>query len=290
MATPTLPAPIPGGSPARTPGTLDQVFILTRYQLRDYVRSRRFVILYGIVLAIGVIITSLLAHFRPAGLVDSADALYGSIWGGGVTFVIVLAAIFFGGDAIAGEFQNKTGYFLMGLPIRRAAVYSGKFIAAFIASLGAVLVFLAILVANGLFFLGGNAFPWELGASFLLSIVYLLAVMGATFLFSSLFKTSAYGIILTALLFLFGFSILQTVVTDLTTLEPWFVISYASSVVGNIFSNPYPPHYAVTQSPFGGGSFAVWTPTVAEGVAIMIGYFLITSVVGLLLFDQEEFS
>ncbi len=158
------------------------------------------------------------------------------------------------------------------------------------ASLGAVVVFLLILLANGAFYLGGNAFPWQLGASFLLSVVYLLAVMGATFLFSSLFKTSAYGIILTALLFLFGFSILQTVVTDLTTLEPWFVISYADAVIGDIFVNPYPMHYAVGPAFPGGPIVASWTPTVIEGVAIMLGYFLVTSIAGLLLFEREEFT
>jgi ABC-2 type transport system permease protein len=290
MATPTLPAPLANPAPARTPTTPSQVAILAQYQLKDFLRSRRFVILYGIVAAIGLIFTALLAHYRPPGLTTSATALYGSIWGGGAPFVIVLAAIFFGGDAIAGEFQNKTGYFLMGLPISRSAVYSGKFIAAFVASLGALVLYLLILVANGVFYLNSSAFPWQLGASFLLSVVYLLAVLGATFLFSSLFKTSAYGIILTALLFLFGFSILQGVVTGLTNVEPWFIISYADAVVSTIFSNPYPVHMAVVTSRFGGGTTTVWTPTILEGVLIMVGYFLITGIGGLLLFEREEFS
>jgi ABC-2 type transport system permease protein len=292
MAAPTMPAPLADPVLARTPATLAQVFILARYQLRDFYRSRRFIILYAIVVAIGAIFSALIAHFRPAALIDTSAALYGTIWGGGVTFVIVLAAIFFGGDAIAGEFQNKTGYFLMGLPIRRAAVYSGKFIAAFIASLGAVVVYLAILLLNGVFYLGGNAFPWQLGASFLLAIVYLLSVLGATFLFSSLFKTSAYGIILTALLFLFGFSILQGVVSDFSTWEPWFVISYADSVIGNIFANPYPVHYAVVKMAFGPRTVTTvtWTPYIWEAVVIMVGYFLVTAIGGLLLFEREEFT
>ncbi|HEY6238473.1 MAG TPA: ABC transporter permease, partial [Thermoplasmata archaeon] len=114
------------------PSSLDQVVTLVSYQLRDYLRARRFLILFLLVAAIGVIVTLVVAHYRPPELIASASAFYGNLWGGGVPFVIVLAAIFFGGDAIAGEFQNKTGYFLMGLPVRRSAVYAGKFIAAFL--------------------------------------------------------------------------------------------------------------------------------------------------------------
>jgi len=200
--------------------------------------------------------------------------------------------VIFGGDAIAGEFQNKTGYFLMGLPIRRATIYVGKYLAALAASLTAMLVFLAILLLNGIYYLGGNAFPWQLGASFLLAIVYLLALLGTTFLFSSMFKTSAYATLVVAILFLFGFTLLQELVVGLAKIEPWFVISYASSILGTVFENPYPAHITHTTTHFGARTVVstTYTPTIAEGVAIMVAYFVITAVLGLLLFEREEFT
>jgi ABC-2 type transport system permease protein len=277
--------------PPNVGSSLEQVFKLARYQLRDYLRSRRYVLMMAIVAIIGVILTAVLAYFRPAGLIDSSAAFYGSFWGGGATVVIVFAGVIFGGDAIAGEFQNKTGYFLMGLPIRRATIYVGKFLAAFAASLTAMVVFLLILLANGAYYLGSNALPWQLGASFALAVVYLLALLGTTFLFSSMFKTSAYATLVVAILFLFGFTILQELVVVLGKIEPWFVISYASSILGTIFDNPYPAHITHTAG-FGRGApvMTTYTPTIVEGVAIMVAYFVITSLLGLLLFEREEFT
>jgi ABC-2 type transport system permease protein len=277
------------------PDSGQQILKLTRYQLREYLRSRRFVALIAIVAAIGAILTTLVAHFRGA-LVSSNLAFYGSFWGGGVDIVIVLAAVFFGGDAIAGEFQNKTGYFLMGLPIRRSTVYVGKFIAAFLASAATMLFFLAILLANGTFYFGTGAVPWQLLISVVLALVYLGAVLGATFFFSSLFKTSAYGFVLTAILFLFGFTILQDVVIGLAKIEPWMVISYAESTIGNVFAP------GVNWGIFGSNTTTTttvgrmvvrsttWTPGIAEGIVIMLGYLVVTAVAGLFLFEREEFA
>ncbi|MHB8352107.1 MAG: ABC transporter permease [Thermoplasmata archaeon] len=275
------------------PTTLRQIGILSRYQLRDYMRSRRFVILYGLVAAVAAILTGVIAYYRPPAFLTNPDALYGTAWGGGVAFVIVLTAVFFGGDAIAGEFQNKTGYFLMGQPIRRATVYVGKFLAAFTAALGGLILFALLLLANGIFYFGSGAFPLVFAESFALAVVYLLAVLGTTFLFSSLFKTSAYGTLLTAILFLFGFTILQELVSVLVKIEPWFIISYASAVIGDIFLSPYPSHM-VTVTTRGLGrrlvTVTTFTPTIIEGVGIMLAYFVVTAIVGLLLFEREEFA
>lgn len=282
-----------GGAMPRlaVPTSLEQVPRLTRFQLREYLRSLRFIALLGIVLAIGVIITAVVAHFRGA-IVSTNVAFYGSFWGGGVDLVIVLAAVFFGGDAIAGEFQNKTGYFLMGLPIRRTTVYAGKFIAAYLASTAMLLLYLVILVLNGAYYFGSGLLPWQLGLSLLLALFYLAAVLGATFLFSSLFKTSAYGFVLTAILFLFGFSLLEDLVTGLVKIEPWMVISYAESTIGSVFSSTANWGFTGTVTTVTVGRFSTTTYTagIGEGIVIMLVYFVVTAALGLFLFEREEFT
>lgn len=295
-AEPTPALPVSSGPRLKVPGSVDQVLKLTRYQFREYLSSRRFVALVGIILVIGVIITALVAHFR-GGLVSDPLAFYGTFWGGAAGVVAILAAVFFGGDAIAGEFQNKTGYFLMGLPIRRATVYVGKFIAALAASISVALLFLLILLLNGIYYFGASAVPWQLGPSVILALVYLTAVLGVTFMFSSLFKTSAYGFVLTAVLFLFGFTILQALVTGLFKVEPWMVISYADSAIGEVFAPSINWGISGTittiRTPIGGGRFAetvVYSAGVAEGVVIMLAYFILSALAGLFLFEREEFS
>jgi ABC-2 type transport system permease protein len=246
----------------------------------------------AIVTAIAALVTFVLAYYHDSlavqGALASANSFYGGFWATGGTYVTIFAGIIFGGDAIAGEFQDKTGYFLMGLPIRRATVYVGKFIAAFAASLVAILVYLAVLLANGAYYLHWDAFPVSLGESFAIMILYLLALLGAVFLFSSLFKTSLYATLVVAVLFLFGFSIIQELVVVLVKIEPWFLISYAQSVIGYPFLSSLPAH--VTTVHAGRFSQTSYNPTFAEGLGILGGYFLLTAIAGLYFFEKEEFT
>ncbi len=272
---------------SRLPRTIDQLLILARWQWRDYLRSRRFLILFAIITLVGVILSAVTAYFRP-GFVNSPTAFYATLWGGAVGVPIVFAGIFFGGDAIAGEFQNKTGYFLMGLPIRRVTVYGAKYLAALFASFIILVYFAAIILVNGAFYLGGNAFPWQFAFSFALASVYLLALLGFTFLFSSMFKTSSYATLLTAILFLFGFNILQVVVSGLANSEPWMIISYSQGIIGNVFLDPYPAH--IVPPPPRGPQFTTYNPTVETGVAIMLAYLVFSAAAGLYFFKRKEFS
>jgi ABC-2 type transport system permease protein len=265
-----------------------QILRLARYQLRDYLLSQRFILMMVIVLIIGTVITAVIGHYRPAGVLTSSDSFYGLLWANGITIVIVFAVVIFGADAIAGEFQNKTGYFLMGLPIRRTTVYAGKYIAAFVAAVTSVVLFAVILFLNAVFYFGTGAASAAFVESFAISVTYLLAVLGATFLFSSLFKTSVYATLVVAVLFLFGFTFLQDLVTALVGIEPWFLISYAATTISYPFDPTIPAH-AMTGG-FGGGSFTVYNPTYLEGILIMVGYFLLTAIAGLLLFEREEFT
>ena len=270
------------------PSTIDQTLILSRYQFRDYLRSRRFLLMVAIVAAVGAILTTLVAYYRPAGLIGSASAFYGSLWAGGISFLIVLAGIIFGGDAIAGEFQNKTGYFLMGLPVKRATVYAGKYLAVLAASIVTMLLYLAIVLGNAVYYLGGSAFSdvGQLFGSFGIALLYLLALMGFVFLFSSLFKTSLYAVLVVALLFLIGFSLIQSAVTGLTGTEPWYLLSYANGIISYPLTG-VPAH--VGRVVVGRAVETTYAPTYLEGFAVMFGYFLLTTIAGLFFFGREEF-
>jgi ABC-2 type transport system permease protein len=295
-ATPTFAptdaaAPTADGVIGKVPSTVSQALILSRYQFRDYLRSRRFILMMGIVLAAGAILTTVVAYYRPAGLIDNADDLYGGLWAGGAGVVIVFAGIIFGGDAIAGEFQNKTGYFLMGLPIKRTTVYAGKYLATLAASIVSLIVYLIIVTGNAVYYLGTGAFsvPIPLIESFALTLLYLLALLGFVFLFSSLFKTSAYAVLVVAILFLFGFSIIQEVVTSLAHTEPWFLLSYVNSINAYPLTG-VPAHVVTARNPFSHATITTYNPTYLEGIAVEAGYWLLTTIGGLLFFEREEFT
>ena len=274
----------------KVPSSMTQVGITMKYTFLDYFRSRRFFILLAITLLISALLTFIVGYYRPASFLSSDLSFYGSWWGNSVTFVIVLSGVFFGGDAISGEFQNKTGYFGISNPIRRSSIYIGKWLAAFIAATAILGVFTVITVGNGLYYFGLNV-PYQFGLSVLFAWFYLAAVLGFTFFFSSLFKSSSMSILVTIILFLFVFSLIQTLVANLVKIEPWFMLTYGAQIVGNILTVPYPPRSSVTG--FGPGSrvtLTTYNVPVPEGLAIIGFYFIITAILGLVLFERKEFT
>jgi ABC-2 type transport system permease protein len=273
----------------RVPGSIAQVGTVMKYTLLDYLRSRRFFIMLIITVLISLLLTVLVGYYRPEGFLSSNLTFYSNWWGSSVTFVVILSAIFFGGDAISGEFQNKTGYFGVPTPIRRSSIYVGKWLAAFTASLVMLGIFTIFTVGNGLYYFSGV--PYQFGESLIFALIYMVAVLGFTFFFSSLFKSSSMSILLTAILFLFVFSLIQTLVASLVKIEPWFILTYGSTIIGNVLTVPYPAH--ITTASFGPEArmqLTTYNATIPEGLAIMLIYFAVTAILGLLLFERKEFN
>ena len=287
MSKPSLKSVAPIGLPS-LPTSIAQVGTITKYELLNYFRSRRFFVLLIIGIVISAIFTAVVGYYGIAYLnLTSALVFYSFWWGNSITLVVILSGIFFGGDAISGEFQNKTGYFLVGNPLRRSSIYIGKWIAALTASLIIFAIYAAIAVGNGIYYFGANI-PYQFGDSLVFSVLYLIAVLGFTFFFSSLFKSSSMSILVTAILFLFAFSLIELIVSRLAQIEPWFIITYGAGIIGNVLIDPYP----LTQSTRGPGGREVSTFAVSipQGIAILVGYFVITAVIGLLLFERKEFT
>ena len=286
--------------------TLSHIGSITKYNFLNYFRARRFYVMLAIILAISGLITVLVGYYRPIsflGLPGEPASLavlgfYGAGWGGLASLVVVLSAAFFGGDAISGEFQNKTGYFLVPNPIRRSAIYIGKWIAALVASTIILAIFALIMVANGLYYFPGSI-PWQFEQSLLFTWVYLVAAMSLTFAFSSLFKSSAISILMSVILLLIVFSVIDTVSSAVVGIEPWFSITYAAGIITSILMQTYPAHVTTQSlaSAFGGAnrtnarfSITTYYATVPEGLEILVIYLVVMGIVGLWLFERKEFT
>jgi len=266
--------------------SLSQVGTITKYELLNYFRSRRFYVLLIIGAIIGSLLTALVGYYRPSSFLASPLDFYSSWWAGSITFVIILSGIFYGGDAISGEFQNKTGYFLVANPLRRSSIYIGKWLGALIASMIMIAGFAAITVGNGIYYFGLNI-PNQMLESLLFSLLYLIAVLGFTFFFSSLFKSTSMSILVTAILFLFAFTLIETLVEGLVKIEPWFLITYGAQIITNVLIDPYP---TTSTQGFGPNAFTSYAASIPEGIAILLTYFVVTAVIGLLLFERKEFT
>jgi ABC-2 type transport system permease protein len=277
-------------------GSLTQVGTVGKYNFLNYFRARRFYVMLAIVLLTSGLFTALVAYYRPVTFVGG-DVLgfYSGGWGTLISLIVILSTAFFGGDAISGEFQNKTGYFLVPNPIRRSVIYVGKWLAALAASTIILSVFSLIFVANQLYYFPGSV-PWEFGQSFILAWVYLVAALSLAFAFSSLFKSSAISILMSVILLLFVFSFVDVLASAVAGIEPWFSITYGSEIVLDVLKNPYPQHMITQQGLFGNGgpnarvSFTTYNPTIPEGLMILGVYFAVMAVLGLWLFERKEFT
>ena len=288
MSKPISPVSLSSGKASLIPSSISQIGTITKYEMVNYFRSRRFFILLGIDLIISALVTGLVGYYGLSAInVTTVLQFYSFRWGSLVSIVTILAGIFFGGDAISGEFQNKTGYFLVAHPLRRSSIYIGKWIGAFIASLMTFAVFAVITLGNGIYYFGANI-PFQFVASLLFSILYLMAVLGLTFLFSSLFKSSAMAITVTAILFLFAFSLIETLLNGLLGVEPWFIVTYGAGIIGNVLADTYPTSQPVRG--IGGRERTIYAVSIPAGLEILVGYFVISAILGLIVFERREFT
>jgi ABC-2 type transport system permease protein len=279
-------APAPE-EPSRV-GTLSHIAIVTKYAFLNYFRARRFYVMLIVVLLIGALITFAVGYYRPPGVLSDALSFYDTIWGRFATFVVILSAALFGGDAISGEFQNRTGYFLVPNPLRRSAIYTGKWLAALAASTIILGLFALISLGNGIYYFG-MPIPSEVLQSFLYGWVYLVAALSLTFAFSSLFKSSSISILMSVILLLFVFDIINLVTSDLAGVEPWFSVTYGAGIIANVLTVPYPDHmYSIPVTKR--ITIVSYNATIPEGLLIMGIYFVVMALVGLWLFERKEFT
>lgn len=268
--------------------TFNQIRIIMKYSFLNYFRARRFYVMLVIVLLISGLLTFAFAYFRPAGIIEGpALGFYGAGWGSFVVLIIILSTALFGGDAISSEFQNRTGYFLVPNPVRRSAIYVGKWLAALIASSIVLVIYALIVLANGLYYFPGTV-PSEFVESAIFAWIFLIAALSLMFAFSSLFKSSAVSILMGVMLLLIIFNVIDEVATALAGIEPWFSITYGDGIVTDVLTVPYPAHFSTEQ--LGRFTTSVYHATIPEGLVIMAVYFVASAVIGLWLFERKEFT
>ena len=272
------------GANNTVPSGLAQCGIQTEFEFLNYLRSTRFYILLAIVATIGIAIMAVMYVYKPSTYLSSPMAFYSVWWGSVVNLCVILTGIFFGADAISTEFQNKTGYYLLPNPVKRSSIYIGKWIASFLASAIAIGVYAAITIADGAIYFGSNI-PYEFGESFVFALFYIFPILGVSFLISSIFKNNSYSILLTAILLLFGFNYITPLISTLSNSEPWYVLTYGAGIISHVLSpTGYPPHEVVIA---GSSSY---NATIPEGLAIMFVYFVVTTILGIVLFEKKDFN
>lgn len=238
---------------------LEKLGVVGKYELLKHLRRRRFYVVLALALAIEALILALLPMLGwgyPENVMVMAGLL--SI---GPSFA-TLGAVFFAGDAIAGEFEGKTGYILFPNPVGRATVVGGKFLACSLA-VGLIVLLSYGVVGLSLLWIYGQV-PAEVGSSLGLCLLLTCSVVAMTFFFSSVSKGTM-GATVTTLIFLFVVLGVLESILFITGNPRWFLLSYAGDVVITVYGD-YPI--------FGPGMEpeAIQPPDVVTSVGVMLAY------------------
>lgn len=200
-------------------------------------------------------------------------------------YLVVICATFFGADALAGEFYNRTGYLIFPNPVKRAVLYFGKYSASMTASLLVIGLFYAGIALLSPISAGG--IDDDLGTSFAFAAEYLLAVMAIAYLISALLKGTTGATVLTFLLFLLILPIMDSIGTFTGIKFDWS-LTYSSSVMTYILTDPYPTDWSQEMMP--GFTFSISYPIPSTAAIVMAAYAVVAIMLGIVLFKRKQLS
>jgi len=220
----------------------EKLKVVTKYELLKQFRRKRF---YG-ALAITV-----LTIFLIIGLYQGLDlpkqigipAQFLNQWGPELFAMFVtsmgalaiLAAVFFAGDAIASEFESKTGYILFPNPVKRTTIVVGKYLACFIAT--ATIIITAYLISVGALLVFYGQVPVGIIGSLALMLMLACAIISLAFAFSSILKGGMGATIATLLTFMVVFTIISSSLSY-AGYDPWFMPDRAGDAVASTYGLP----------------------------------------------------
>jgi ABC-2 type transport system permease protein len=273
---------------------ISKVPIVVKYELLKQVRRFR---LYGLMLAgslvtfAGIVIATVLGS--SLGPITALTFVYLAVSAGGnlfgLTAFVVIAGVFFSGDAISSEFEYKTGYLMFVNPIKRTTLLMGKYFSSCIACI-LMITIPYLVVSFGVILIFGE-FPSEILLSYLLAVLYACSVSALTFVFSSLFKGSMGATVLPFLLFYLIFPIISSLIM-LGDIEPFVFLNYGGNIVYNVLLNPYPPNKI--SIPFGSGGISItiteYYAGLPEGIIIMLSYLIVSLILSAILIKRRQMA
>jgi ABC-2 type transport system permease protein len=198
---------------------LEKLGIVIQYEFLKHIRRKRLYVIFGIALLVEALVLILIPVLRD-GYPSSVKVMAGLLTIG--ASLAALGSVFFAGDAIAGEYEGKTGFLLFINPIKRYLLWIGKYLAGFIA-VGLLIAFTYIITSVALLVIYHQV-PFETLESFGLCLLYAAAVLSLTFLFSALSKGTMGAVVMT-LLFVWVLSGIVESVLMFTGNPYWFMIS-----------------------------------------------------------------
>lgn len=261
----------------------ERLRIVAGYEFLKHFRRKRLYVILGLTL-IAELAVLILVPVLGDGFPDSVMVMAALLSVGPA--LATIGAIFFAGDAIAGEFESKTGFILFTNPVKRSTLVIGKYLACYAAV--ALLVILGyVIVAISLLAIYGTV-PIETLSSFGLCLLYAGSVLSVTFFFSSISK-GAMGATVITLVFIMVISGIIDSVLMMTGQPHWFMLSTNGDTISTVYGG-----YEVFMGGLGGGGgmmpFELETPDIGLSVISMVGYLAVGFLLSLWISKRRQLS
>jgi len=207
-----------------------QLGIVFNYEFLKHIRRARLYIILGITLALEVLVLILIPVLTHKGFPGDVKSMAALLTIG--PSLAGIGAVFFAGDAIAGEYESKTGFLLFINPIRRIVLWIGKYLAGLF-SVTLLMIFNYIIIAIALLAIY-HTVPWQMYESFGLATYYAAAVLSTTFFFSAASRGSM-GATIMSLLFVWVVSGILESVLSFTSNPTWFILTAGARSIGTVY-------------------------------------------------------
>ena len=277
------------------PSDLDQIETVIRVEFLRHLRRKRllmFAIIIALVSALVLAIPPFFGGYPSNPILGPYQ--FAQYFTSAADFLIILLAVFYGGDALVSEFSSKTGYSLFPNPVNRFSLFTGKLLAGLLACVLLLGGYYMIIAASMLVIY--KTLVIELVYSFLFAGLYMFACLGVAFAISALMKSTVSALVLTFVLFFFVFTMLSAVLMIAKVrAEP--LLTFQAGVISGFLNGPYPESFPPleTRPDFGNMTgnmtafdFVVYNPTVVNGIAVSVIWLVVSLVIAYLVFRRRE--
>ncbi len=149
--------------------------------------------------------------------------------------LVLISATSYGGSIIVTDFEKLTGNILFP-KISRERLFVGRFLANYLMN-AFVILFYYILIAF-IVFIKYLGIPKILWTSLGWALLYILLILSFTILFSSFMKSTAGAVVLSLLINMIVFPIIQSILSVFSTVEPLFILPYYATIITGCFNMP----------------------------------------------------
>ena len=277
------------------PSDFDQILAVTRVEFLRNLRRKRlliFAIIIALVSALLLAVPPFFGGYPNTPILGPYE--FAQNFTSAISFLIILLAVFYGGDALVSEFSNKTGYEIFTNPIRRSSLFMGKLLASLLACVIILGAYYVIIAASMVAIYGTLVI--ELLYSFLFAVLYMSACLGVAFAISALMKSTVSALVLTFVLFLFVLSMLSAVLMIAKVrAEP--LLTFQAGVISGFLNGPYPGFFPATEvrPDFGNITgnatrfdFVIYNPTVTNGIVICVVWLVVSIMLAYVVFRRRE--